>query len=85
MESSGDGRPWAGFMMSQRSGFTGTRRLACCKGSYKCVNDDCAYLKQCFKRNRVQFQVRSGESLHVYFMWILLQFSPQMNGEWLLF
>ena len=28
MESSLDGRPWAGFMTSQRSGFTGTRRLA---------------------------------------------------------
>ena len=50
-------------MTSRRSGFTGTRRLARCKGSYKCINDDCAYLKQYFKRNRVQFQVRSGENI----------------------
>ena len=63
MESSRDGRTWAGFMTSRRSGFTGTRRLARCKGSYKCINDDCAYLKQYFKRNRVQFQVRSGENI----------------------
>ena len=63
MESSQDGRPWAGFMMSRRSGFTGTHRLARCKGSYKCTNGDCAYLKQYFKRNRVQFQVRSGENI----------------------
>lgn len=63
MESSRDGRPWAGFMTSRRSGFTGTRRLARCKGSCKCINDDCAYLKQYFKRKRVQFQVRSGENI----------------------
>ena len=63
MESSQDGRPWAGFMMSRRSGFTGTHRLARCKGSYKCINDDCTYLKQYFKRNKVQFQVRSGENI----------------------
>lgn len=37
--------------------------MARCKGSYKCINDDCAYLKQYFKRNRVQFQVHSGENI----------------------
>lgn len=63
MESTRDGRPWAGFMTSRRSGFTGTRRLARCKGSYRCINDDCPYLKQYCKRNRVQFQVRNSENI----------------------
>ena len=26
-----------------------------------------------------------SQSLQVYFMWTLLQISPQMSGEWLLF
>lgn len=63
MESSRDGRPWAGFMTSRRSGFFGTRRLARCKGSPKCINDDCPYLSQYSKRNRVQFQFQCGENI----------------------
>ena len=61
MESSKDGRPWAGFMTSRRSGFSGVRRLARCKWSKKCINDECPYLKQFSKQNRVQFQNKSGE------------------------
>ena len=61
MESSKDGRPWAGFMTSKSSGFSGVRRLARCKGSKKCINDECPYLKQFSKQNRVQFQNKSGE------------------------
>ena len=61
MESSKDGRPWAGFMTLRRSGFSGVRRLARCKGSKKCINDECPYLKQFSKQNRVQFQNKSGE------------------------
>ena len=63
MKSSKDGRPWAGFMTSRRSGFDGIRRLARCKGSSKCINDDCSYLKQFSKRNRVHFQTKFGESV----------------------
>ena len=63
MESSRDGWPWAGFMTSRRSGFSGTRRLAWCKGSPKCVNDGCPYLNQYSKNNRVQFEVKNGESI----------------------
>lgn len=50
-------------MTSRRSGFTGIRRLARCKGSPKCVNDACLYLKQFYKRNRVHFQVKGGENI----------------------
>jgi hypothetical protein len=63
MESSKDGRPWAAFMTSRRSGFFGVRRLARCKGSSECVNDECPYLKQFSKRNRVQFQNKGGETV----------------------
>ena len=63
MESSRDGRPWAGFMTSRRTGFFGTRRLARCKGSPKCINDDYPYLSQYSKRNRVQFQFQCGENI----------------------
>ena len=52
-----------GYMTSRRSGFTGIRRLARCKGSPKCVNDACPYLKQFYKRNRVHFQVKGGENI----------------------
>ena len=61
MESSKDGRPWAGFMTSRRSGFKGIRRVARCKGSPKCINDECQYLKMFNKENRVNFQNKSGE------------------------
>ncbi len=63
IKPSKDGRPWAGFMTSRRSGFDGIRRLARCKGSSKCMNDDCSYLKQFSKRNRVHFQTKFGESV----------------------
>lgn len=46
MASSLDGRQWQKYYESRRKDFDGLRRLAKCKGSRKCVNDQCSYLRE---------------------------------------
>ena len=42
--------------MSRRAGFIGKRYLKSCKGSHRCENQHCGYLRQYKKVNRVQFE-----------------------------
>lgn len=56
MASSLDGRQWQKYYESRRKDFDGLRRLAKCKGSRKCVNDQCSYLREFGERNRHHFK-----------------------------
>ena len=53
--SKNDGRNWMRYMPSRRSGFSGVRRLARCKGSYRCRNDNCNFLQEYGRPNNTQF------------------------------
>jgi len=63
MKSSLDGRPWKTWVTSSRKGFAGIRRIAHCKGSYKCYNIQCSYRKQYQSTNRTQFEKEEGETV----------------------
>ena len=63
MKSSLDGRPWKTWVTSSRRGFAGIRRIAHCKGSYKCYNIQCSYRKQYQSTNRTQFEKEEGETV----------------------
>lgn len=56
MSSSKDGRPWNTWHSSKRSGFTGTRRVASCGGTYECKSQRCPYFQSYGKPNKVQFK-----------------------------
>jgi len=56
MVSTKDGRPWGKYFVSTRKGFTGLRRLSSCKGSYKCLNENCSYLAEFQTHNRHHFR-----------------------------
>ncbi|XP_057304386.1 uncharacterized protein LOC130641555 [Hydractinia symbiolongicarpus] len=56
MASTIDGRPWQKYVVSKRKDFHGLRRLAKCKGSYKCLNNNCSYLKEFNESNRHHFK-----------------------------
>ena len=43
------------YMPSRRSGFSGVRRLARCKGSYRCRNDNCNFFQEHGQPNNTQF------------------------------
>ena len=58
-----DGRPWRDYYNSKRSGFTGIRRRANCKGSLRCPNEMCWYKKKYGKENRVNFEKQNGTSV----------------------
>ena len=58
--SKNDGRNWMRYMPSRRSGFEGVRRLAWCKGSYRCRNDNCNFLQEYGRPNNTQFS-RNGK------------------------
>ena len=64
MKSSVDGRPWKTWVTTSRKGLAGIRRIAHCRGSYKCCNADCSYRKQ-YKQtaNRTQFEKEAGETI----------------------
>lgn len=63
MKSSLDGRPWKTWVTTSKKGFGGIRRLAHCKGSYKCFNTNCSFRKQYQRANRAQFERREGETV----------------------
>ena len=56
MQSSVDGRPWGRWKCSSRKNLNGTRQVAECGGTYKCVNLACPYLKTYGHKNNVQFK-----------------------------
>ena len=58
-----DGRPWKTWVTTSRKGLAGIRRIAHCKGSYKCCNTDCSYQKQYQSTNRTQFEKEEGETI----------------------
>lgn len=56
MQSSVDGRPWSIWKSSSRKNLNGTRQVAKCGGTYKCINLACPYLKTYGHKNTVQFK-----------------------------
>ena len=56
MKVSRDGRPWGKWFNSSRVDLEGKRRVAKCKGSFKCSNDKCGYLISYGNCNQIQFQ-----------------------------
>ena len=62
MKVSKDGRPWGKWKTSSRKGLIGTRRVARCKGSFICTNNDCPYQEQYGCKNRTQFERRGLDS-----------------------
>ena len=62
MQSSKDGRPGKTCVTSSRKGLAGIRRLAHCKGSFKCYSAQCPYRKQYGCANRTQFE-REGSDM----------------------
>ena len=58
-----DGRPWNAYYNSKRSGFSGIRRRATCKGSQRCTNEMCWYRKKYGKANQVNFEKQNGVSV----------------------
>ena len=62
MQSSKDGRPGKTCVTSSRKGLAGIRRLAHCKGSFKCCSAQCPYRKQYGCANRTQFE-REGSDM----------------------
>ena len=43
-DSTKDGRHWGPLRESKRSGFSGDRYIATCRGSFECHNENCLYL-----------------------------------------
>ena len=58
-----DGRPWNAYYNSKRSGFTGIRRRTTCKGSQRCPNKMCWFIKKYGEENRVNFEKKNGTSV----------------------
>ena len=58
-----DGRPWKDYYNSKRSGFTGIRRSANCKGSLRSPDEMGWYKKEYGKENRVKFEKQNGISV----------------------
>ena len=58
MESSRDGRQWQRYVPSKRRGHSGIRRLAKCKGSYRCENPHCDFMMEYNHPNRHHFKVK---------------------------
>ena len=56
MTVSKDGRPWGKWFTSSRKHLDGKRRVAKCRGSFKCENDKCDFLADRGTCNRIQFQ-----------------------------
>ena len=54
-DSTKDGRHWGPLRESKRSGFSGDRYIATCRGSFECHNENCLYLIEFKKVNRRQF------------------------------
>ena len=52
MEFSRDGRQWQRYVPSKRRGHSGIRRLAKCKGSYRCENPHCDFMIEYNQPNR---------------------------------
>lgn len=63
MASSKDGRPWKPWCTSKRAGHKGVRRRAVCKGSWRCNNKSCPFLKEKNSPNTVQFVAKSGKKV----------------------
>ena len=58
MESSRDGHQWQRYVPSKRRGHSGIRRLAKCKGSYRCENPHCDFMMEYNHPNRHHFKVK---------------------------
>ena len=56
--STKDGRYWGPLRESKRSGFSGDRYIATCRGSFECHNENCPYLIEFKKVNRRQFNLK---------------------------
>ena len=54
-DSTKDGRHWGPLRESKRSGFSGDRYIATCRGSFEGHNENCLYLTEFKKVNRRQF------------------------------
>ena len=50
-DSTKDGRHWEPLRESKRSGFSGDRYIATCRGSFECHNKNCPYLIEFKKVN----------------------------------
>ena len=57
-DSTKDGRHWGPLRESKRSGFSGDRYVATCRGSFECHNENCPYLIEFKKVNRRQFNLK---------------------------
>lgn len=77
MASSQDGRHWDKYRTLKRKGFTGTRRLAACKGGFFCNNNECSYLKSCKKANTLYLANAIIALFHRY----QLAVSPEKYGN----
>ena len=57
-DSTKDGRHWGPLRESKRSGFSGDRYIATCRGSFECHNENCPYLIEFKKVNGRQFNLK---------------------------
>ena len=57
-DSTKDGRHWGPLRESKRSGFSGDRYIATCRGSFECHNENCPYLIEFKKVGRRQFNLK---------------------------
>ena len=55
MSSSKDGKKWKVWTTSSQCAFNGVPRKACCSGSFRCNNQNCAFLKFYQEINCLQF------------------------------
>ncbi|KAK3731359.1 hypothetical protein QZH41_007160 [Actinostola sp. cb2023] len=61
MASSQDGRKWQRYVSSKRRGFDGVRKLAQCKGYYRCDNTHCDFLREYDRPNRHHFHKKGKD------------------------
>ena len=62
MESSRDGRQWQRYVPSKRRGHSGIRRLAKCKGSYRCENPHCDFIMKYNQPSGHHFKIKKNKA-----------------------